>query len=77
MSKQALTYDSRDMRYHGTQSDGTAIQIDEDAFHEAVAQRETDNKVEDDTTARDLMYAETADPDGWHEDMAGWIPAEE
>ena len=66
--KQILTYDSRDGRYHGVQSDGIAVQVDGDAYAEARQSRER----EDGPSRAD---AETADPDGWSGDMAGWIPA--
>jgi len=68
--KQVLTFDSRDGRYHGVQSDGTAIQIDGDDYIEARQARER----EDGSGRAD---AEAADPDGWADDMAGWIPAGE
>jgi len=68
--KQALTFDSRDGRYHGVQSDGTAIQIDGDDYAEARQARE-----QADGSGR--ADAEAADPDGWSWDMAGWIPAGE
>jgi len=71
MATQPLTYDSRDRRYHGVQSDGTPIQIDGDAFAEARQEREAGGMSFEDA------LAETADPDGWSEDMAGWIPAGE
>ena len=77
MIKQALTYDSRDMRYHGVQSDGTAIQIDADAFQDAARQRLTDEQLTNGRADYDHAWGETADPDGWSEDMAGWIPASE
>jgi hypothetical protein len=67
MVKHALTYNSTTDRYVGVQSDGTAIQIDADVFAEAVGQRHMDY---------DQALAETADPDGWSEDMAGWIPVD-
>jgi len=78
MAKQALTYNSSDIRYHGTQSDGTPIQIDADAFQEAIDQRLIDNHATSRTGSDwDRARSETADPDGWSDDMAGWIPAGE
>jgi hypothetical protein len=68
---QPLLYDSRDGRYHGVQSDGIPVQIDADAFAEARQQRERDGM------DPDQAAEETADPDGWSEDMVGWIPAGE
>ena len=68
--KQALTFDSRDGRYHGVQDDGTAVLIDGDAYAEARQSRER----EDGPSRAD---EETADPDGWSGDMSGWIPAGE
>jgi hypothetical protein len=71
---QALTYDSRDDRYHGVQRDGTEIQIDADAFQEAVARRLTDEHLTSgDNTERNRVWAETADPDGWSSDMEGFL----
>jgi hypothetical protein len=69
--KELLTYDSRDMRYHGVGSTGQPIIIDADAFAEARQQRERDGM------DPDQAAEETADPDGWSEDMVGWIPAGE
>jgi hypothetical protein len=65
---QPLLYDSRDDRYHGMQSDGIPVQIDGDAFAEAVKIRRD---------AGEDALRETADPDGWSDEMAGWIPAGE
>jgi hypothetical protein len=73
-----LTYDSRDMRYHGVQSDGTPIQIDGEALQEAIEQRLIDNHAMSRTGDDwDRARGDAVDPDGWSEDMAGWIPAGE
>ena len=77
MVKQALTYDSRDMRYHGIQSDGTVIVIDADAFLEAIEQRLIDNHNQTrDGEEWGRALSETADPDGWFDGMVGWITEE-
>ena len=79
--KRMLTYDSRDFRYHGVQSDGTAIQIDGDAYAEARTERVEDSGFGGGFFIPDTVFhaanLETSDPDGWSWDMAGWIPAGE
>lgn len=70
MKPNILVYDARYDRYYGTQSDGTRIEIDADAYSEALQWRR-------DCMPPSQAVMETRDPDGWSEDMIGWIPPTE